>query len=235
MEHFYSEDSPAIKLAEAASRYFGGDEPSEPHGGENAESIEIRRSHYYGGPRPGWMDWSDMPYYGLSRTLWPLEAILGTTHAAPAADITVRDASCGRYLVSVQPGAAADLEGVTLVDRPKPDDPWRMLHADVCIDRGGLVRRIAWSPVFEIRTRPGVLPRLLTKLAKDPTGGHVALGRLWNLIEFWEYGCEVQIAAPTTLIDHPETPFRKIVYDFWRMRREHKRRTRQLSAESALR
>jgi hypothetical protein len=153
--------------------------------------------------------------------------MLGTTDATRSGDAEVRGEACMRYAVEVAPGQAAGLEGIQLVDLPKPDDYWRVLHADVCIDRSGLVRRIAWSPRYEPRLKPGLLPRVVARLAKEPPPAHDSEGRLWNVLEFWDYGCEVDITAPTNLIDTSDSSLRKIVRDLWRMKREYQKRTRQ--------
>lgn len=228
LRHFHAEDSPVRKLAEAASRrwpWLDDDSPPDPGAKKGEESIEIGRKDYYGGSPQGWLDWSDMEFHGPARALWPLEAVLGTTHATHAGVADVRGETCNRYVTEVLPGKAVAVEGVQLVDPPQPDDYWRALHADVCIDSAGLIRRIAWSPAFERRFKPGLLPRAAAGFAKDPPSTHEAKGRLWYLTELWDYGCRADITAPTNLIDTQGASLRTIVRDLWRMRREYKKRT----------
>jgi hypothetical protein len=230
LQHFIARDSPSSKLVDAAVRrwpWLGEGPRSESDPERGGESIEIGPNHYFGGPG-GWIDfnWNDQPVYGPAHALWPLEAILGTTTATGAGTIDLRGERCTRYLCEVQPAQAADRTDVQLVDDPKPDDDWRRLTAEVCIDATGRVRRIAWSPVLGRRRRPGLLQRLAAALERGPTsdettGSH---GRLWNLIEFWDYGCPAEIAAPSAFIDRTGASCFDIARDLWRMRREYKQR-----------
>ncbi len=48
-------------------------------------------------------------------------------------------------------------------------------------------------------------------------------GRLWHVIELWDYGCEVEITAPTDFTEH--APLRNAVRELWRKRRQYKQRT----------
>jgi hypothetical protein len=98
------------------------------------KTIEIGRKHYYGGAQRRWIDWSDMPYHGSAHVLWPLEAILGATTARRSGSLEVRGDACARYLCDVLPGKVARTDGIELVAPPEPDDDWRALSADVCID-----------------------------------------------------------------------------------------------------
>ncbi len=216
-----------MKLAEASVRWFGGESP--PTDGEDhvAETIEIGRERYFG-DSDRWLNQTDSASYGPARCLWALEAILGTTSASHAGSTDVRGESCTRYAAEVLPGEAAGQAETKLVDPPKSDDDWRALAADVCIDGRGYVRRIAWSPTTGRRFKPGLL-RPAIALDRTPDSDRLTSGegRLWNVIDLWDYGCHVDIAAPTELFDTAtEGPsFREIVHDLWRMRREHKRRT----------
>lgn len=223
VRHFNSEESLVNKLAEASARFFGAANQTTDHSPEEveAQSIEIERQRYHGGPER-WIDRSDRPSYGPARGLWPLEAILATTTASPAAGRDVRGQRCARYICKVVPGSIAGQAAVKLVDLPKPDDDWRALDADVSIDRSGLVRRIAWSPMTGKRLKAGLLGRLLRD-RQSSDAGTPSSGRLWNIIEFWDYGCEVEIAAPTDLISEG-TPIRQIARDLRRMRHQSKRR-----------
>jgi len=98
------------------------------------------------------------------------------------------------------------------------------MDAEVCIDGSGLIRRIAWSPAFSKRFKPGLLLRIAMKLGKEPPPPDEAESRIWNLIEFWDYGCEVDISAPTKLIDSSDTSLLTIARDLWRMKRDYKKR-----------
>jgi hypothetical protein len=227
--HFYSDDSPVIKLAGAAARRWpwldDDDPPSGPGPHEGEESIEIGRRHYYGGGSRGWIDWGEQGSDRLTWTLWPLEALLGTVNASEDQETQVRGENSTRYLAKVLPGDAARAGGVVLVDPPKSDDSWRELDAEVCIDSSGLIRRIAWSPAFSKRFKPGLLPRIATSFANEPpTTYDDAESRIWYLIEFWDYGCEVDIGTPTRLIDTSDTSLRTIVRDLWRMKRDYEKR-----------
>jgi hypothetical protein len=232
VRHFHAEDSPGEKLSEAVVRrwpWLDDDDTHDPEPGQrtDVETIEIRRKHYYGGP-DRWIDWSDMPFYGPARALWPLEAILGVITATPAGSRNVRGDMCTRYRCDVAPGEGARWDEITLIDRPEPDDDWRALSADVCVDSSGLVRRIAWSPTTGKRFKPGVLPRLATRLDQSPAPepSFDANGRLWNATEFWDYGCSVEISAPTNLTDSSGKSMLDIVRDLWRIRRKYKREHR---------
>jgi hypothetical protein len=110
-----------------------------------------------------------MQFEGPAFALWPLEALLGSASATPAGDSDVRGETCSRYVTEVLPEKAAGLEGVQLVDSPQRDEYWHALHADVCIDGSGLIRRIAWSPAVGWRFKPGLLPRAAARFAKDPS------------------------------------------------------------------
>lgn len=231
--HFVADHSPWMKLADAAQQrwpWLSDDQPSEPDPKGGYETIEIGRNHYGGGPG-GWsdMDWNDGPFYGPGTGLWPLEALLGTTRVTRCADFEVRGERCARYVCEVLPGDVADLDDIRLVDPPKPDDDWRALSADVCIDSAGRVRRIAWSPVIGRRHRPGLFERLAMTLNRKPTPKHAItdLGRLWTVTDFWDYGCHTEISAPTKLRDLGETSRFAIARDLWRMRRDYKKRHRQ--------
>jgi hypothetical protein len=227
LRHFHSEDSPVEKLAEAAARkwpWLDDDAPpSEPGPRTGEETIEIGRTQFCGGP-DRWIDWSDMPFYGPARAMWPLEALLGTTTTTRAASTDVRGDACARYVSDVVPGEVARLEGITLVDPPEPGDDWRALSAEVSIDARGHVRRIAWSPTTGRRFKPGLLPRLAGRLDRKAAVDHAfdASGRLWYITEFWDYGCDVEISVPTNLIDMSDTSMRDIIKDLWQMRRRYK-------------
>lgn len=99
LRYFLAEGSPVEKLAEAvAQRWPWLDEdatPREPGPRTGQETIEIGRTHYYGGP-DRWIDWSDMSFYGPAHALWPLEALLGTMSATRAGRSEVRGATCTR-------------------------------------------------------------------------------------------------------------------------------------------
>jgi hypothetical protein len=227
VRHFHADGAPLEKLTEAVLHRWPwlGDEtpPPDPDPRDNAETIEIGRTNYYGGP-DRWIDWSDMPFYGPARVLWPLEAILGATTADRAGSIDLRGEACARFLCKVLPGNVARLDGIELVDSPEAGDDRRELSVDVCIDLGGLVRRVMWSPTTGKRFKPGLLPRLAAHFDKSPPPDPAfdADGRLWNLTEFWDYGCEIEISAPTNLIDSSDTSMLDIANDLWRMRRKYK-------------
>jgi hypothetical protein len=231
LRHYYAEDSPLEKLGEAVVRRWpwldddGSAHGQGPRAGE--ETIEINRAQYYGGPER-WIDWSDLSYYGPGRALWPLEAILDVTTATGGESIDVRGTLCARYLTHVVPDNRRCLGDARLVDPPLRHDDWRELTADVCIDDQGHVRRIAWSPNIGKRPRPGLLARLAVRLDKDPDADHAINppGRPWHVTELWDYGCNVEIHAPTNLIDAMGTPIRDIAIDLWRMRRRYQQRHR---------
>jgi hypothetical protein len=231
VRHYYSEGSPVEKLGEAVVRKWpwldddGSPRESGPRAGE--ESIEIERAQYYGGP-DRWIDWSDMPFRGPARALWPLEVILGARTATRIEGIEVRGDLCSRYLTDVLPDNATRQAEGRLVDPPRSNDDWRSLIADVCIDEHGLVRRIAWSPTTGKRPKPGLLPRLAARLDKNTNADHAfdPPGRPWHVTELWDYGGDVQIDAPTNLIDESDTSIGDIVTDLWRMRRRYKRERR---------
>jgi hypothetical protein len=145
--------------------------------------------------------------------------------ASRVASTDVRGDPCARYVGDVVPGEIAGQSGIKLVDLPKPDDDWRVLTAEVSIDGSGRVRRISWSPTTGRWFKPGMLVRLATRPDRRPTSDPgTSEGRLWNVTEFWDYGCEVQITAPTNLTTEAP-PLREIARDLWRMRREYKQRT----------
>lgn len=197
------------------------------------ETIEIGR-RWYGGGAGGWSDHGESGY-GPALGLWPLEAILATKVVTRADDVEVRGEPCARYLCDVGPGDVAAREGVSLVDPPGADDDWRALAADVCVDRGGLVRRVAFSPLFAGRFRPGLLVRAAAKLDRNsnPDQARASQGRLWTVIDLWDYGCQVEISAPTNLIDTEGAPgFRAIARDLWRMRRDYRQLSRQAPTDS---
>lgn len=232
MRHFFAEASPIKGFAEAMERkwpWLGEDAPPPEPGPQTAgETIDIGREHYYGAPN-GWIDWRDARFHGPAQPLWPLEALLGTTTATRAGSADVRGDPCIRYISGVLPGEAASLEEVTLVDRPEPDDDWRAVTCDVCIDGDGLVRRTAWSPNTGTRFKPGSLSRLVMRA--DRRGRDDAAfpggGRLWTITELWDYGCDVEITVPTDLIDASGgASLRRIVSELWKMRREYKRAQR---------
>jgi hypothetical protein len=231
VRHHDTEGSPVQRLAEAAVRKWpwldDGCSPREPGPRAGAESIEIQRAQYYGGS-DRWIDWSDMPCHGPARALWPLEAILGARTATEGEGIEVRGDLCSRYLTDVLAADAARLPEGTLVDPPRSDDDWRALTADVCIDEHGLVRRIAWSPTTGRRIKPGLLPRLAARVDKNTNADDACdpPGRPWHVTELWEYGDNVEIDAPTNLIDQSDTSMRDIVTDLWRMRRRYQREHR---------
>jgi hypothetical protein len=89
----------------------------------------------------------------------------------------------------------------------------------------GLVRRVAWSVTTGKRFKPGLLPRLATRLERSPAPEPAfdGDGRLWNVTEFWDYGYSVEISAPTNVIDSADTSMLDIIKDLWRMRRRYKR------------
>jgi hypothetical protein len=231
VRHYFAEGSPVVKLGEAVVRKWpwldddGSHRAPGPRAGE--ESIEIETAQYYGGP-DRWIDWSDMPFYGPARALWPLEVILGARTATPIEGVEVRGDVCGRYLTNVLPDNATRPAEGKLVDSPRATDDWRALAADVCIDEDGLVRRIAWSPTTGKRTKPGLLPRLAARLDKNTKADDAfdAPGRPWHVTELWDYGGNVQINAPTNVIDGSDASMGDIVTDLWRMRRRYKRKHR---------
>lgn len=244
LRHCWAEDSPlekvtdaSVRLSEAAARrwpWLAGETPSQApaHGdGEtnkiDYQTIEIGRKWYGGGPHV-WSDRSDKLTYAPARLLWPLEAILGTTAAAHAGITDVRGESCVRYVGEAQPGEVADRVEIELIDPPRPDDDWRKLAIDVCVDSKGLVRRIAWSPTIGTQFKLGWLPRLAAILERSSTSddGVDRAGRLWNIVELWDYGCHIEICAPTDLLDLGEAPtVGTIVLNLWRKKQQHKQRT----------
>jgi hypothetical protein len=123
-----------------------------------------------------------------------------------------------------EPLRAVGQDDVKLIDAPNPDDDWRTLAIDVCIDSGGLVRRIAFSPTIGRRSEPGWLERLAKRLDKSPTPlpGIAGEGRPWDVIELWDYGCQAAISAPTELLHATVPPLRKVALELWRMRRQYK-------------
>jgi hypothetical protein len=237
LRRFFAKDSPWAEILDGVPRrwpWLGGDEPSEPGPEDGGEVIEVGRKWYFGGSGHRWIDWGEMRY-GPARALWPLEAILGTIRATRAADTDVRGADCARYVMEILPGEAASREGTTLVDPPNADDDWRRIHCEVCIDSGGLIRRIAWSPAFGKRHSPGLVGRAAKTFGNDSAFDQDAAGRLWNVIEFWDYGCHVDIATPTDLADpHGGPSFREVIQDLRRMRREYRQQVRQPPPEPKL-
>lgn len=145
-----------------------------------SETIEIGRNQYYGGAERRWLDWSDMPDHGLGLALWPLEAILGATTARRSGSLEVRGDACARYLCDVRPGDVARTDETKLVDPPGPDDDWRAVSAEVCIDASGFVRRVALSPTIGKRFTPGLLQRIAALLDSSPAPdtGFAGDGRL---------------------------------------------------------
>jgi hypothetical protein len=229
LKSFDSNESPLVKLAEAAAKrwpWFGDAGPTGegPHAG--GETIDIGRRYFYGGAS-AWMDWSDLAYYGPARPLWILEAMLGTVTAEPAGRCEVRGESCARYLAEVQPGQVAGRSGIELIDPPGAEDDWGKVAADVSIDAAGLIRRVMWSPTTGRRFKPGLIPRLLERFERqaptEPLLPRVG-GRPWTVLELWDYGCPVEINEPTELIEPGGTSFANIVRDVWRMRSDYKRR-----------
>jgi hypothetical protein len=99
--------------------------------------IEIGRTHYVGGSGGGWVDCDEIRY-GPDRTLWPLEAIIGTIDASRAADTEVRGESFARYVIAILPGEAAGRDATTLIDPQRPATIGRIIHADVSIGGRGL-------------------------------------------------------------------------------------------------
>lgn len=85
------------------------------------------------------------------------------------------------------------------------------------------------EPTTGKRFKPGLLPRLAERLDRNATADHAvdASGRLWHVIEFWDYGCDVEIIAPTNLIDSSDTSMRDIFKDLWSMRRDYKQTHRR--------
>ena len=227
LRHFHSDASPVIKLAEGALRrwpWLVQDHPlREPDPSDGAESIEIGRRHYYGGPRT-WIDWGERAADRLTWTLWPLEALLGTAKASAGRETEVRGESCTRYVAEVLPSDAATAEGVVLVDPPRPDDGWRVLHAEISVDGSGLVRRIVWSAAFAKTVKLGLLPRIVMSVGNAPPPTREAENRIWHVTEFWDYGCEAQISAPTELIDPSDTSLRTIVRDLRHRKRDDNKR-----------
>jgi hypothetical protein len=229
--HYLADDSPWMKLGEAAVQRWPwlDDEHTLADRDERGgyETIEIERQTY-GGGNGWWSAHSDLPVYGPARGLWPLEAILGTTRATAIGFADMGGESCARYLCEVRPGDAIGSGQVKLIDPPVPDDGWRALGADICIDAGGYVRRIACSPVVGRFYKPGLLPRLLTHLARrsDSDQSRSGEGRRWTVIDLWDYGCSVEVTAPTDLRDPAETSLLDIARDLWQMRRKYKERTR---------
>jgi hypothetical protein len=228
LRYFFAEDSPVTKLSEAAAKAWpclGEDAPSGPGPRTGEEMIEVGRMRYYGGPRR-WMDWSDHESYGPNRALWALEAIQGSVTARLVGSVDVRGELCEQYVCDVRPAGIAHTGGIQLVDPPEPRDAWRVIDANVSVDSGGLVRRIMWSERFGAIFRPGLVPRLLARedhpVAYD--GGFSDSGRLWHVIELWDYSCEVEIRAPTEFAG--KVPLRHAVRDLWRKRRKYKQRTK---------
>ena len=219
-----------MKLGEAAVRRWPwlDDPPSDADSTGGYETIEIGREHFGGGPG-GWSSGPDLRFYGPARGLWPLEVMLGAATATPGGNVDVREESCARYLCEVRPGDVASSDEVKLVDPPEADDDWRAIAADVCVDDRGLVRRIAWSPTTGKRHAPGLVERLATRVDRTPGADRKSAseGRLWTVTDLWDYGCQVDIRAPTDLLDPAGTPLREIGRDLWRMRREYKQRNRQ--------
>jgi hypothetical protein len=228
VRHFYSDESPVVKLADAAARrwpWFAGEDGSGGAAEGESGTIEIGREYYYGGPAQ-WLDWSGDGFYAPARVLWALEAILGTIVAERASAVEVRNHPCVRYIGRVRPGEAAGVAEVKLVDRPGPGDEWRLLDAELCIDGSGRVRRIAWTPAIGTRIKPGVLPRLATALhgPPEPDPRTTPPGRLWNVLELWDYGCAVDITRPSHLMTEPVS-FREMIGEVWRARHAYKQRT----------
>ncbi|MBV9604168.1 MAG: hypothetical protein JO027_03640 [Solirubrobacterales bacterium] len=105
-------------------------------------------------------------------------------------------------------------------------EPYR---ADVCLNDGGLVCRIAWSPTTGKRFRPGLLLRLAERFESDraPDPESAAGGRPWMVTELWDYGRQVEINPPSDLIDRSRTSMRTIVMDLWRRKRDYERTRRR--------
>jgi hypothetical protein len=161
------------RLAEVSARkwpwVFGDEPPSEDGPRAAGEMIEIERRLYYGASDRPWVLLSEHTSYGPAMTLWALEAILGTTSATGAGRTNVRGEPCARYVVEALPGEIAGQIGIKLVDAPGPDDDWRVLSAEVCIDDSGFLRRITWSPTVGRRFKPGLLARVAMTLGKGPS------------------------------------------------------------------
>ena len=97
------------------------------------------------------------------------------------------------------------------------------MYADVCVDAKGLIRRIAWTPKFHKHRSGGLVPRL-GRLSSSPQPSVQAAGsRIWELLELWDYGCDVQISAPPDPITNRDDPsWSEIARDLWRLKREYK-------------
>jgi hypothetical protein len=224
------EDSPLQELGDAIVRrwlWLAPDEPpntSDP--GEGGESIQIGKTVYHADDG-GWSDWSDLPLYTPRLVLWPLEATLGISVVRRTETRDVRGNQCVCYLGEARPGDVACESETQLIDPPEPDDEWRAVFAEICVDTDGLVRRIAWSPKFGKRRRGGVLS-LVSGIAGssfDGSSGEPS-SRAWEVTELWDYGCEVQIAAPSELVTPDSGSLRELARDLWKKRREHKQESR---------
>jgi hypothetical protein len=227
----HADDSPVVRLAEtAAARWPGiddepdGTDPDDPTAG--GEVIEVgRRSFWRYTDDMQWLEHSP-PSYGPAKVLWGLEAILATRVATEITGCEVRGAWCRRYRATIRPGDLVGKPGIELIDAPKESDDWAEVVGDADIDDGGLIRRVMWSPTVGRRFKPGLLPRFAQLLSHDPPAAPVDSGRLWTILELWDYDCPVQIAAPTDLFEPGETSLTTIARDLWRMRRDYKRRHR---------
>jgi hypothetical protein len=224
---FFSDDSPVWKVESAVARrwpWLAADDPApEPGPQQGGESIEIGRTRYYGDDGR-WTDWSDLPLYTPRLALWPLEAILGVSVARHIGHREVRGTQCECYLGVARPGEAAGSADIQLVDAPKPDDEWREVFAEVCVDADGLVRRIAWTPKFGKRRRGGLV-RSFASLAGNgpPSTDGAQLPQPWELTELWHFGSDVQIAAPSD-VSRDGASLGEIAGDLWRIRRDYKRK-----------
>jgi hypothetical protein len=132
LKSFDSEASPVVKLAKAAAKRWPGLDGDPPTGEgpfAGGEMIDIGRRHFYGSTA-GWLDWSDVSYYGPAQPLWILEAMLGTVTAEPVGRGEVRGESCARYLAEVQPGRVAGRSGSSssiLLARGTIGSSWRRM------------------------------------------------------------------------------------------------------------
>jgi hypothetical protein len=219
--HFIAEGSPVDRLAKAAEHRWPwlSDDRSFESPGTDMETIEIGRRLFIGGPG-GWGLVTARPFYGPKMALWALEALLATIRASPSGSADVRGEPCVRYLGEALPGEIAGQDGIVLVDEPAADDAWRLLATDVSVDAEGFVRRVAWSPRGGPRKR-GVLDRLDKRFGS----GHGPTGSLWEVTEFWAYGCHVEISAPSELIDPSTVSLADIVRETRAAKREYKRKS----------
>ena len=215
------------KLGDAMVRrwpWLAPDElPASSAAGEGGESIQIGKTVYYG-DEGRWSDWSDLPLYIPRLVLWPLEAILGISVVRRTETRDVRGNQCVCYLGEARPGDVAPESGTQLIESPKADDEWREVFAEICVDIDGLVRRIAWSPKFGKRRRGGVLSFMagIAGSSFDGSSGEPS-SRAREVTELWDYGCDVQIAAPSELVTADGGSLRELARDLWKQRREYNR------------